>query len=455
LYSTKVIPETAALARVVTDRSARGIAAAVGRMVSGGELKTGARLPTVRALAAALGVSPMTVSEAWQLLIGDGLVETRGRGGTWIVDGARTTGGFGSRRRTAATAAAVGWDLSTGVPDPALLPDLGPSLGRVGRRALTTSYLAEAVVPQLEELLRARWPFTPEAMTVVDGAGDALDRIVSLTLRRGDRVAVEDPTYPPLLDLLAGVGAEVIGLELDAHGIRPAALAAAVKLGPVALYLQPRAHNPTGVSMTPSRAARLARVLQPTGMLVVEDDHAGDIAVSPPVSLGAHLPDRTVHIRSFSKSHGPDLRLAAVGGAATVIRALEHRRRLGSGWSSRLLQHVLVELLTDEATTASVAAARASYASRREAAVGALRDRGVAVGGQDGINIWVPVADETHATLTLAAAGIGVAPGAPFSVSTTTPNHVRVTAGLVAAGADRLADALADAARTPEQRLAR
>ena len=80
------------------------------------------------------------------------------------------------------------------------------------------------------------------------------------------------------------------------------------------------------------------------------------------VSLGSWLPDRTVHIRSFSKSHGPDLRLAAIGGAGEVVAAVANRRLLGPGWSSRILQAVLVDLLADPATADVLDHARAEYA---------------------------------------------------------------------------------------------
>ena len=81
-------------------------------------------------------------------------------------------------------------------------------------------------------------------------------------------------------------------------------------------------------------------------MTVIEDDHAGDISSAPAVSVGQFLPDRTVHVSSFSKSHGPDLRLAAIGGPPALVAAVADRRLLGPGWSSRLLQAVLLDLLT-------------------------------------------------------------------------------------------------------------
>ena len=164
---------------------------------------------------------------------------------------------------------------------------------------------------------------------------------------------------------------------------------------------------------------------------MVEDDHAGEISSSPLASVGAHLPADTIHIRSFSKSHGPDLRLAAVGGAGEVVDALNQRRLLGSGWSSRLLQAVLVDLLSDDASRAKVAEARDIYAERRAMMVKLLREREVLSSGRDGINLWVEVAHEQRALVALAAAGIGAAPGSPFLSDRLERDHIRLTIGLL------------------------
>jgi DNA-binding transcriptional MocR family regulator len=251
-----------------------------------------------------------------------------------------------------------------------------------------------------------------------------------------------------MLDLLEVVGATVVGVPLDSDGLSIAGLTAALAdCSPVALFLQPRAHNPTGVSMSVERAAALAEVLTShPGVTVVEDDHAGDISAAPAVSLGSWLSDRTVHVSSFSKSHGPDLRLAAVGGPASVISAVADRRLLGPGWSSRILQAVLVDLLADDQAAGQVAVARTEYARRRETLLAALTARGVSATAADGINLWLTVENEQHAMLTLAAHGIAVAPGTPFEVSPLDGAHVRVTVGLVRDGFDELADILAEAA---------
>lgn len=440
------------IAGAVNDRSARGIAAAVSRLVHAGELPAGARLPTVRSVAQALGISPTTVSEAWRSLASAGAIQTRGRSGTFVMSPGRPRQKLRYARLTASPST-LPHDFSTGVPDHDLLPDLAPALRRMGDTRLTTSYLEEPVLPRLETVLRERWPFPPQQLTVVDGALDALDRIITATVRLGAHVVVENPTFPPLLDLLEQVGAVPVPVPMDSEGVEPAALAAALACAPAAVLLQPRAHNPTGVSTTPGRAAALAAVLADhPSVIVVEDDHVGDIATAPAVSLGAHLPDQVLHVRSFSKSHGPDLRLAAIGGPGALIAAVADRRLLGPGWSSRVLQAVLVDLLTDAATTRAVTAARREYARRRARLSAALAERGVVAAAADGINMWVPVRDEQVALLTLAAHGVGVAPGGPFQVRPLDPlgdrpgEHVRVTVGLVRDGFDELADILAEAA---------
>jgi DNA-binding transcriptional MocR family regulator len=387
------------------------------------------------------------VSEAWGSLARAGAIETRGRSGSFVAAGSV------HRRQLryaqlAGPPSGVSRDLSTGVPDHDLLPGLAGALKRIGDGRLTTSYLDAPVLPQLEAALRARWPFAPERITVVDGALDALDRITAAVVRFGDRVLVENPAFPPMLDVLDAVGATVIGVPLSGEGMSVDGLAAGLaEQEPVAVFLQPRAHNPTGVSMTRDRAAALAAVLDGhRSVTIVEDDHAGDIATAPPVSLGAWLPGRTVHVSSFSKSHGPDLRLAAVGGPAVIVDAVADRRLLGPGWSSRILQAVLLDLLGDPASVEQVANAREEYARRRTAMLAALSRHGVAAGAADGINLWLPVADQQVAMVALAAHGIAVAPGAPFVIGPAGADHIRVTVGLVRDGFAELAGVLADAA---------
>lgn len=428
--------------------TARGLAQAVTRAIRDGVVQPGDRLPPIRVLAVELMLSPTTVSSAWQLLTRSGSIIPDGRRGTKVAERADTAG---SRyRRALRHHSSAELDLSTGIPDPDLLPDLGPALGTLPTAGTPASYLEPPVLPELREVILSDWPYAAEDLMILDGAMDALDLIVSSRLGAGDLVVVESPGFPPLLDLLEARRISMIGVPVDESGMTVDGLDAALRRSPAAVILQPRAQNPTGVSMTQTRARSLAKLLGSTETLVVEDDSAGHVGAAGPISLGRHLPDRTLHIRSFSKSHGPDLRLAALSGTTDLLAPIRGARAVGQGWSSRLLQRLLLALLTDPGAQRQVERARAEYARRRDAVTRRLHERGIAVGGTDGLNIWLPVADEAAAVLRLAGDGIAVTPGSPFMLepSAGPQGHIRVTTGLIREDHERIADLLADAATT-------
>lgn len=428
--------------------SAKGLAHAVSAAIRDGMLRPGDRLPPIRTVAAQLVLSPTTVSAAWSLLARSGAVATDGRRGTTVLD--QGTVGPGRYRQALDRPSGFELDLSTGVPDPALLPDLGRVLARLTSAPTTGSYLDDPVLPALAEALRDDWPYETERLAVVDGAMDAMDLLVRTTLRFGDRVVVEDPGFPPLVDLLESVGAQLVGVAVDAEGLDLSELQRALAEPVAAVFLQPRAQNPSGVTMSTRRARAIAQLLDGSETLVVEDDSAAGLSTSPLVSLARWRPDHTAYIRSFSKSHGPDLRLAAISAPPELHHAITARRQLGQGWSSRLLQQVLVGLLQDPVRREQVETAGQTYAARRAHIVEVLRQGGVDVEGEEGINIWVPVHDETAAVMRLASQGIGVAPGAPFRIGREpAPGHIRVTVGLVSEpDLDRVAGALVAAAHT-------
>ena len=168
------------------------------------------------------------------------------------------------------------------------------------------------------------------------------------------------------------------------------------------------------------------------------------------MSLGSWIPDRVLHVRSFSKSHGPDLRIAALGGSAEHIHAIETRRMLGPGWTSRMLQTILHDLLTSSESIGEVTDAGRVYFSRQKVFAEVLREFGINFRQADGINAWIPVENEQGAIMQLAAHGIQVAGGTAFFAADSTQNFVRVTVGVIPREVKKVARVLATVAQATE-----
>lgn len=470
-----LVVEAERLAGFVRTQTARAtpqrIVESLTTLVSTEVLPEGTRLPTVRALAAALRVSPATVSAAYHMLARSGVIHSRGRAGTFVLPQALSEvnippasaasfagGADGWRARTAMSSAAGvravfdmsdagqmrGFaavhapviDLSRGTPDNTLLPPIRPYLAWLGnRRAFVNSYTGPTILPMLEEELRGDWPYDPQAMTMVSGAGDGLALAIATFVRHGDVVIVESPTYPFILDVLRESGAIAVGVPVDAEGMDPNLLFEVLErfspsAGPThdqgrrigMIIIQPRAQNPTGISYTPQRLSVIARVLrmwerEAAGREIppiLEDDSSGMVADVFAVSLGSLLPDRVIHIRSFSKSHGPDLRLAALSGTREAVDAIVERRRLGAGWVSRFLQELLCEMLADRQAYSTIAGARHTYALRRKTMAALLERFGMQTVPGSGFNMWLPVRDPAAARRILAQEHIRVAGGGRF-----------------------------------------
>ncbi len=416
---------------------------AIGAMITSAAIEPGEKLPPIRQVAASLGVSSSTVADAWTILRTHQMIDTDRRRGTTVRRSAHNN----PKRywRVPMPTGTLALDLSTGTPDPLLLPRLEPILERINSGLELTSYLDPPVLAPLEAELRSRWPYDAPSIAVVDGANDGLDRIIRSAVKLGDTVIVEDPTYPLLLDLLELAGARVIGVPLDEEGPRLDALADAMQHTPTAMVIQTSAHNPTGISLTPERAAAIARMLKPTATLLIEDDHAAAAINRPVVSVGSELPEQVFRIHSFSKTYGPDLRIAALSGPEAAIKDINERRQLGPGWTSRLLQRVLLEMLQSAEVDDAIARAAMVYQDRRDRLATELDERGITVNPGSGLNMWVPVAREQLATVALAAQGIGVAPGEPFRVATT-DEHLRVTTAYLREDFDEVASKIVSAA---------
>ncbi|MFF8291980.1 aminotransferase class I/II-fold pyridoxal phosphate-dependent enzyme [Streptomyces sp. NPDC016309] len=417
----------------ITGSTARGIAASVERAVAEGALGPGVALPPVRRLADELAVSPGTVATAYRELRQRGIVVTRGRGGTVVAQ----TPAVGSRRPPRVPAGLR--DLAGGHPDPAFLPVLRPPSPVP---PVPGSHRAAPRLASLEALARewfARDGVPAERVTFAHGALDCVGRLLSTELKPGDSVAVEDPGFHHLLDLVPALGLRMVPVAVDDRGMLPEALGAALRAGVRAVVCSPRGQNPMGGCFSRERRDALADVLSAfPEVLVVEDDHNADVSGAPSYSLAAAGLPRWAHVRTVSKHLGIDLRWAALACDGTTLARHDGRLLLTSGWISHVLQETTARLLADEDVRRLVERAGEVYTERREALVAGLARHGIGAHGASGFNVWVPVRDESAVVNGLRSCGWWVAAGARFRIAAATGVRV-TTAELEPADAARLA----------------
>lgn len=370
----------------LTGHSASAIAADLRERIERGELSPGTLLPSVRAVAADLGVNRNTVVAAYRQLAQAGLVEARGRGGTRVTDRtAVAQEGFAPDT--------VLRDVGTGNPDPALIPDPTAALARSTRPVL---YGEPVIDPGLEgwarEWMADQLDHADLRITVTSGASDAIERLLAQALQRDDAVALEDPCFLSALHAVRTGGYRAVPVPVDAQGMTVAGLRAALEAGVRAVICTPRAHNPTGASLTAGRAAALREVLAAYPyVLVIEDDHFSLLSRAPLHSVIGSAQRRWARIRSMSKFLGPDTCLAVTASDPDTADGLALRLTPGTTWVSHILQRMTLALVTDGAVRADIERAAVHYAERNAAFARALTERGLPVEPGDGLNLWVPL----------------------------------------------------------------
>ncbi|AJT68845.3 Putative transcriptional regulatory protein PtsJ [Streptomyces lydicus] len=401
-------------------------------------------------MAVYLEVNPNTVASAYRTLRDRGVIETAGRRGSRVRPRPAST----SREALRVEAPPGVRDASDGNPDPALLPPLEAALAEAAARSVRrpTLYGAPAVDENLEALARAAFlrDGVPEApIAVTSGSLDAIERVLAAHLRPGDTVAVEDPGWGSLLDLIPALGLRPAPVAVDDEGPLPEQLAQALRDGARAVVITDRAQNPTGAAVSRARATELRALLAGhPGVLLIEDDHGHGI-VDVPLHPLSGATDHWALVRSTAKAYGPDLRLAVLTGDTVTVDRVRGRQLLGPGWVSHLLQDTVAHLWRTSAVDPKRVAA--SYGRRRDALIRALAERGVQARGRSGMNVWVSVPDETGAVARLLHAGWAVAPGARFRMHS--PPGVRITvSGLTDDDIAPVADAVATATGVGEAR---
>jgi DNA-binding transcriptional MocR family regulator len=348
----------------------RRLAEAIRAAIRRGELTSGMRLPTERALAAQLSVSRSTVVAAYDLLRGEGWLESRQGSGTWVRRRAsvvrfgedrpgflgRSTVSFralleGPGDAVEFTCAALpAGDLFEGPAAARALDDLAAfARGAIGYEAVGHLPLRQAIAEHLSR--RWRLPTSAEEVVVTTGAQQAVGLAAALYARPGDIVAVEDPTYLAAIDVFTAAGVRLLPIPIGVQGLRPERLRdALVDSSARFAYVMPTFHNPTGAVVPERERREIAHVADELQVPVVEDLTVADLALDqePPPPIGAFQAETPVlTIGSLSKVFWGGLRVGWIRAPAPVIQRLGRMKLVMDHGSSVVSQIFALRLLED------------------------------------------------------------------------------------------------------------
>jgi DNA-binding transcriptional MocR family regulator len=321
------------------------------------------------------------------------------------------------------------------VPDAALLPDLRLRVEDLLDARPQDGY-GPTGDPRLRELIAAgALPpgFAADDIVVTAGAQQAIHLVADALLRPGDRVLVEETTYPGMLAAVRRFGAEAVPVPGDRHGFDPEALHAAIRRHrPAYVFLLP-VHNPTGNVLAARRAHAIADIAVAETVLLVEDRTLADLAEGPVPSTAAHAPGLTVCLGSLSKTVWGGLRVGWVAAPARVRSLVTEAKQRTDLACSTLDQQFAGHILRDPGHPARVRAWADTLAARRDHFTATLTEhlpdwewtlpRG-------GLSLWVrlPNVDGEAFVATALRHGVAVSPGAVFSPTPSAAGtHIRLS----------------------------
>ncbi|MCB8875273.1 aminotransferase-like domain-containing protein [Acidisoma silvae] len=360
----------------------------------------GARLPSVRDLMRDLGVSPVTVQRAIDILVQSGLIEARPGQGTFVREGRRAA--------EAAAAADFGWQ-SLALGSPRTRSDGLQSLLRMPKpdvMALSLGYLPEETLPQallsaaggralrrpgvwarvpIEglEALRAWFAaqtgdaYAASEVTICPGTQAANASAFRALAQPGDPVIVESPTYTGAIAAATSAGLRLVPVPMDEDGIRPDLLEQAfARTGARLFYCQPTFSNPTGAVLSPARRKAVLDIVTRAGAFLIEDDWARDFALDgdpPPPLASADRNGHVVYIRSLTKCAAPGLRIGAICARGAALERLRMARLTDDFSVPGLMQETALQLVTAASWPKHLKALRAELRRRRDLLVTAVR----------------------------------------------------------------------------------
>jgi len=441
--------------------------------IRSGELPRGERIPATRELAGLLGLNRTTVSAAYEMLESEGLIAGQvGRGSFVTGHSGVPSGPSGvdwnallergdmppqghSGGAPSGVPSGPGGEVASFVmsrPSQALFPldDFRASCAAVLARQDLASILQLGSPAGFEPLRRylmedarrQRLAGPGDDLIVTNGCQQALDLIGRVMLRPGDTVAVEDPVYPGLKNLLAGIGARLVGIPVGAEGLDIAQLERVLERErPRFLVVTSNFQNPTGATLPLAARRQLLDAARAAHVPVVENDAYGELRYEgEPLPAIKQLDENggTVLLRSFSKVSFPGLRVGWVVGPKHLIDRLRQAKEAADLHTDQLSQAVLLEFAESGRLEAHRARVLQAGAERLAATLDACRRYLPAnarwTRPQGGMNVWVRLPEPLDAGELLPRAqkeGMAYLPGRYFAVSRLEPGALRLSfAGL-------------------------
>jgi DNA-binding transcriptional MocR family regulator len=421
-----------------------GVAAGLRGLALDGRLPVGTRVPSERQLAAVLGLSRTTVTAAYDVLRAEGYLQSDHGAGSRVTlpaaSPARPDAEPGDRPDV--------WDLTVAaLPAPAQLLDAVQDATVALRPLMAGDGLHPFGLPNLREQIACHLSTrglatTADQVLVTSGALHGWDLLLRVLTRPGNRVLVEQPTYPAVLDAVAAHRLRAGALPVTAEGWelppRPGGL----------VHITPDGQNPTGLLATAAQRRELLTAL-PDRRIVVDETFADLVLDGPPPPPLGTLDRHVVTLGSMSKAFWAGLRLGWVRADQDLLARLV-RARAGQDLASPVLdQLVAVHLL--RRADAILPERRALLRGSRDALLSALSGQlpdWRCVPPSAGMVLWVelPGPGATHVAGLALDLGLRVTPGPRFTLDGTADRHLRLPFTLPAERAPEVARLLAEAA---------
>ncbi|WP_162726282.1 aminotransferase-like domain-containing protein [Agrobacterium tumefaciens] len=397
-------PWTPRLADIEANAAERLVLALADDIIEG-RLAGGDRLPAHRDLAWKLGVGLGTVTKAYSVLERRGLTRSVKGRGTFVAI------------REAHNDRQI--DLSSNAP-PATLNAriLAKTLTGIARR-IDADHINLYAPPagHLEHRrLLTRWLETqgltidPSHLVLTSGARQALALAFDLACGPKGLLLTERITYPGAIALARRKGYRMQGVEIDAEGMVPEALAAALDGTPssdcTAIYLTPTLHNPTTVTMGAARRQVIADICRREGVWIIEDGvYAASAEALPPLTSLA--PEISFHVNGLSKSLGPGLQIGVLALPAGLHETAEDLLQDMPMAPSALSCAVVEDWLTS-GIISSIQRDLRHEAQRRSSLAVSLLGTNQLGAHPDAYNVWLPMEHDAANRFAFAAAAMRI-----------------------------------------------